>query len=86
MTLMDVMPARWLVGSAPPPPQAAKIATAVAAAASRKCLQFVTAIFHPFFLFYEFAINKRTTVLLCTSLGIAGALSERVSTSQIKTS
>jgi hypothetical protein len=58
MTLMDVMPARWLVGSAPPPPQAAKIATAVAAAASRKCLQFRMAIFNPFFFFRNMPLIK----------------------------
>jgi len=58
MTLMEVMPARWLVGSAPPPPQAAKIAMAVAAAASRKCLQFVMAIFHPFFFFMNMPLIK----------------------------
>jgi hypothetical protein len=58
MTLMDVMPARWLVWSAPPPPQAAKIATAVARAASRKCLQFMTAIFHPIFFFMNMPLIK----------------------------
>jgi hypothetical protein len=58
MTLTDMMPARWLVWSAPPPPQAANIATAVAAAASRKCLQFMTAIFRSSFFFMNMPLIK----------------------------
>jgi hypothetical protein len=48
ITLTDVMPARWLVESAPPPPQPTK--TAAAAVASSATFHFMDFIFHLFVL------------------------------------
>jgi hypothetical protein len=46
MTLTDVIPARWLVESAPPPPQPATIAAV--AVASSASFHFMDFIFHLF--------------------------------------
>jgi hypothetical protein len=48
MTLTDVMPARWLVWSAPPPPQPTK--KAAVAVASSASFHFMDLIFHLFVL------------------------------------